>query len=67
MIPVPVKFTFLKDRLKDRTGKPGDLLVLRSNFSVRRRDFGINPGQMEDKVADEIELNMSLAGIAPRS
>lgn len=64
---VPVKMTYLKDKLKARIpGKDGDLLVLRANFSVHRRDFGINPGQMEDKVSDQIELNLSLAGIAPR-
>ncbi len=66
-ITVPVKMTYLKDRLKERSpGKDGDLLVLRVNFNVLRRDFGINPGQFEDKVSDEIELNLSLAGAAPR-
>jgi polyisoprenoid-binding protein YceI len=65
-ITVPVKMTYLKDRLKDRTGKPGDLLVLRANFSIKRRDFGINGGQMEEKVSDEIELNFSIAGAAAR-
>ena len=66
-IAVPVKMTYLKGRLKERTpGKEGDLLVLRANFTVLRRDFGISPGQGEDKVADAIELNLSLAGAAPR-
>jgi hypothetical protein len=59
--------TYLKGRLKERTpGKEGDLLVLRANFTIHRRDFGISPGQGEDKVADAIELNLSLAGAAPR-
>ena len=65
-ISVPVKMTFLKDKLKARTGKEGDLLVLRAKFSIKRRDFGINGGQMEDKVSDEIELSLSVAGAAPR-
>ena len=30
----------------------GDLLVIRSNFSIKRSDFGIMPGQMEEKVSD---------------
>ncbi|MBM3837440.1 MAG: YceI family protein [Verrucomicrobia bacterium] len=66
-ITVPVKMTYLKGRLRERTpGMDGDLLVLRSNFSVRRRDFGIQPGRNEEKVADEIVLELSLAGAAPR-
>jgi len=65
-ITVPAKMTFLKDKLKARTGKEGDLLVIRANFKIKRSDFGINPGQMEDKVSDDIELNLSIAGAAPR-
>ncbi len=65
-ITVPVKMTFLKDKLKARTGKEGDLLVIRADFKIKRSDFDINPGQMEDKVSDDIELNLSIAGAAPR-
>jgi len=66
-ITVPVKITFLKDQLKARTpGKDGDLLVIRTSFKIRRSDFAINPGQGEEKVSDEIELNLSIAGAAPR-
>lgn len=65
---VPVRLTYLKDRLGARTnGKmEGDLLVVRAQFSVRRSDFGINPGAPQDRVADEVELILSLAGAAPR-
>ena len=63
---VPVKITFLKDKLKARSGKDGDLLVLRSRFSISRKDFGINAAKFEDKVSDEIELTLSLAGAAPK-
>ena len=66
-ITVPVKLSFLKDQLKARIpGKDGDLLVIRASFKIKRSDFGINPGQMEDKVSDDIELNLSIAGAAPR-
>src|SRR6266513_489881 len=65
-ITVPVKMTFLKDKLKARTGKEGDLLVIRADFKIQRSDFGINPGQMEEKVSDDIELNLSIAGAALR-
>ncbi len=66
-ITVPVTLTFLKDKLKARTpGKDGDLLVIRASFKIKRSDFAINPGQGEDKVSDDIELNLSIAGAAPR-
>lgn len=66
-ITVPVKFTYLKDKLKTRGGpREGDLLVVRSQFKVKRTDFGINAGQGEDKVSNEIDLRLSLAGAAPK-
>jgi polyisoprenoid-binding protein YceI len=66
-ITVPVKFTFLKDKLGQRVPNlKGDLLVIRSSFSVKRSDFGIMPGQAEDKVSDTIELTLSIAGASPR-
>jgi len=66
-ITVPVKLTYLKDRLKARTGKEGDLLVIRSNFTIKRGDFRINKGTFEDKVSDDIELTLSVAGAAPKA
>jgi polyisoprenoid-binding protein YceI len=67
-ITVPVSFTHLPDRLADRTGgrMQGDLLVVRSQFSVKRSDFNIRKGQNLDTVAEKIELNMAVAGAAPR-
>jgi polyisoprenoid-binding protein YceI len=66
-ITVPVKLTYLKDKLAARTNgmMQGDLLVLRANFSVKRADFGINPKAPADKVSEVIELSLSLAGSAP--
>ena len=62
-ITVPVKLTYLKDKLKDRfPALQGDLLVVRANFTIKRGDYGINKGAFEDKVSDEIELTLSLAG-----
>lgn len=65
-ISFPVKLNYLKDKLKARSGKEGDLLVVRANFEVSRKDFGINPGQGEDKVSDTVAIKLSLAGSAPR-
>jgi len=64
----PIRVTYLKGRLKDRGGdQDGDLLVIRSNFSIKRSDFGIKPGEFEDKVADDIEITLNVAGAAPKS
>jgi polyisoprenoid-binding protein YceI len=65
-ISAPVKLTYLKGKLADRTmGKvKGDLLVIRSTFTIKRGDFGIKPGEMEDKVTNDIELSLSIAGAA---
>ncbi len=68
-IVVPAKATYLKDKLAARTNgqMKGDLLVIRSTFPIKRSDFGINPGAPQDKVADEIELTLSIAGASPQS
>jgi polyisoprenoid-binding protein YceI len=65
-ITVPgVKITFLKDKLKDRFPQlQGDLLVIRASFTINRSDYDINKGKYEDKVSDEIQLNLSIAGQA---
>ncbi len=66
-VTVPVKMTYLKDKLKERfPNLQGDLLVLRASFGVKRSDYGINKGAFEDKVSDDIELNLSLAGQSPK-
>jgi polyisoprenoid-binding protein YceI len=65
-LTAPVKLTYLKGKLAERSGAPGDLLVLRAVFIVKRSDFGINSGTFEDKVSNDIELTLSLAGAAPK-
>jgi polyisoprenoid-binding protein YceI len=62
-ITAPVKFTYLKDKLSARVPNlKGDLLVIRANFSINREDFDIQKGKFEDKVANEINLTLSIAG-----
>jgi polyisoprenoid-binding protein YceI len=66
-VMVPVKMTLLKDKLHDRFPQlQGDLLVLRATFTIKRGDYGINKGTFEDKVSDDIQLTLALAGQAPR-
>jgi len=66
-LTVPIKLTYLKDKAAARMpNSNGDLLVVRANFQVKRSDFNINPGSGTDKVADEIDLSLSVAGISPK-
>ncbi len=66
-LTVPVKLTYLKDKLGARVpNMKGDLLVIRTHFKIKRSEFNINPGQYEDKVSDEIELTLSIAGASAR-
>ena len=64
-VTVPVRLTYLKGLLIKRNRVPGDLLVLRSDFTIKRSDYGINAGINEEKVSDEIELKLRVAGAAP--
>ncbi|MDG2170833.1 MAG: YceI family protein [Opitutales bacterium] len=60
--------TYLKGKLKARMGPrgpDGDILVIRTKFSINRTDYGINSGQLIDRVSDEIEISLSIAGQAP--
>jgi polyisoprenoid-binding protein YceI len=65
-ITVPIKLTYMKDKLSARVPSlKGDLLVIRANFVINREDFNIQKGQFEDKVANEINLSLSIAGASP--
>lgn len=67
-ISAPAKITLLPGKLADRSnGKmQGDLLVVRSSFTIKRSDFKINTEAPTDKVADEIEISLAIAGAAPK-
>ncbi len=67
-LTVPVKLTYLKDKLSQRVpNMKGDLLVIRANFEIKRSEFNINPGAPQEKVSDTIDLTLSIAGAAPRN
>jgi polyisoprenoid-binding protein YceI len=67
-VTVPVTLTYLKDKLAARSNgqMKGDLLVIRANFAIQRADYGINPKAPADKVAETIDLTLSIAGAAPQ-
>lgn len=66
-ITVPVKLTYLKDKLSARVpNQNGDLLVIRASFSINREDFDIQKGKFEDKVSPTVNLTLSIAGAAAK-
>lgn len=68
-ITVPVSFTYLADKLGARLGNDqlkGDLLVMRASLEINRNDFNIQPGKHTEKVAENIQLSLAIAGAAAR-
>lgn len=66
-LTVPVKLNYLKDKLGSRMqGKNGDLLVVRSEFSIKRKDFQIKPDMDGEIVGDSIELRVMIVGASPK-
>ncbi len=68
-ITVPAKVSYLPGKLADRTGGKvqGDLLVVRTSFTIKRSDYNIQAGQNLDKVSDEVLITLSIAGAAPKN
>ncbi len=66
-ITVGIIAKYLKGKAGNRMrGAEGDLLVLRSSFSIKRSDFGIKKGMGSDVVAQEIELRVSIVGMSKK-
>lgn len=66
-LTAPVKLTYLPGKLGQRVpNAKGDLLVVRTNFEIKRSEFKINAGQNNDKVSDEINLSLSIAGASAK-
>lgn len=62
-LSLPLLATYLPGRLGDRLrGASGDLLVLRSRFTVNRSDFAINVATSPEVVAEEILITASIVG-----
>lgn len=66
-IQVPVNVSYLPGKLNARNGKgEGDLLILRSQFHINRKDFGIKPDMDNTSVADTIQLNVRIVGYSQK-
>ena len=64
-LTVPVTASYFPGRAAERTGGQfeGDLLVLRTNFTVSRTKLGISQGIPAALVADAVEVRVSCVGI----
>lgn len=58
---VEIDVVFITDGGKAR-GADGDLLVLRSDFKVTRKDLGLRPEVDGSKVANVIEIDVAIVG-----
>jgi polyisoprenoid-binding protein YceI len=62
-LSIPVGATLLRDRLGDRlNGVSGDLLVLRTRFTIQRSDFDIKRDYGPVVVAEEIQISAQIVG-----
>jgi len=62
-IKTNVTATYMPGKLSHRVRKmKGDLLVLRSRFTINRKDFNIKPQMGGDVVSEQIELRISIVG-----
>ncbi len=65
-LTVEIVATHLPGRLGERAeGASGDLLVLRTSFTVRRTEFGMTKDPEFRQVADEVQVRGAIVGQAP--
>ncbi|MFO1492051.1 MAG: YceI family protein [Kiritimatiellia bacterium] len=65
-VEMPARIRYLKGQARDRGGaRQGDLLFLRSDFVLKRSDFGIKTSGGLDKVGNDIRIGGELVGYAP--
>lgn len=65
-LTIPVRMDYLPGKLMARSGVEGDLLVVRSEFSIRRSDFDLGSGKFLKKIGDEVKIELTLVGAAPK-
>lgn len=66
-LTIVVRATYLEGKLEKRVrGMKGDLLVLRTDFSINRSDFEIKKGFPPTTVAEQIRVSAQIVGIAPQ-
>jgi len=62
---IPVKVTYLQGGQEKRMqGRRGDLVVLRTNFSLNLKDFGIDGRAPVERVGESVEIRVAIAGMS---
>jgi polyisoprenoid-binding protein YceI len=64
-VTAEAKVSYLPGKGQERNHHPGDLLVLRSAFKLKRREFGIRPRMGDNLVPEEVEVRVAITGTAP--
>jgi len=57
-----VTLMYLEESENTKARFPGDLLNVRTKFSIKLSDYGVTSTLIGQKVADEIELNVNIVG-----
>lgn len=63
---VPVRISHLPGKLKDRMRGEGDLLLLRAEFAIKRKDFGIKTDMNGVVVAEDVQVRVLITGTAAK-
>lgn len=64
-LTIPVTLEYLENQQKARNhAGSGHLLVVRSNITINRKDFGIKPEMGPTVVAEKIQLNVAIVGFS---
>lgn len=64
-LTIPVRVTNLPGQLIKRNRNKGDLMVLRSTFTIKRSDFGIDGEVPLDVVSDQVQIDFAISAFAP--
>lgn len=66
-VTAPVTVSYFKDGLGNRVGNlMGDLMVVRTKFSINRKDFGVDGKTPEEIVSNKVDISFSIAAGSPR-
>lgn len=67
-LTIPLDVRYLPGRAKERDGSTeGDLMVVRTVFSIKRSAFDVAPGLSPELASDTVEIGVALVGIAPKN
>ena len=60
-ITVPATVRWVPKGNEARSGAPGDILSIRSNFSINRLDYGVDGGLPLDLVGSQVNISFNIA------